>query len=199
MIGRLRGELLEVDSGMLVVDCAGVGYEVLVPESVMVDLPAVGDPINLFTRQVFREDGVTLYGFSDSYERKLFDKLMDVKGCGPKIGLALLGQIGADTVTQAIVNQDARTLAKATGVGARLAERIILELKDKLQGDALMRKSPITGKSILPPEPSSNDIVEVLVALGYRRQEAEQAAKDAGQLEGSVEEQVKHALRILAR
>lgn len=199
MIGRLRGELLEIDSGMAVIDAGGVGYEVMVPESVLADLPEVGELVELFTRQIFREDGVSLYGFAEAYERKLFDKLIEVKGCGPKIGLSLIGQLGADAVTNAIVGQDAKLLARASGVGPRLAERIILELKDKLQADALVRKTAAAGKASAVPMPVSNDLVEVLLALGYRRQEAEAAADDAMKTEGTVEEQLKIALRSLAR
>lgn len=199
MIGRLRGELLEVDSGMAVIDAGGVGYEVMVPESVLANLPEIGELVELYTRQVFREDGVSLYGFSEAYERKLFDKLTEVKGCGPKIGLSLLGQLGADIVTNSIVGQDAKMLARASGVGPRLAERIILELKDKLQTDALVRKAGAAGKTGAPLPPASNDLVEVLLALGYRRQEAETAADDAMKTEGTVEDQLKIALRRLAR
>jgi len=199
MIGRLRGELLEIDSGMAVVDAGGVGYEVMVPDSVLAGLPDVGGFVELYTRQVFREDGVSLYGFSEPFERKLFDKLIEVKGCGPKIGLSLLGQLGADLVTNAILGQDAKTLARASGVGPRLAERIILELKDKLQADALVRRVSSSGKSAAPPPPATNDLVEVLLALGYKRQEAEAAADEAMKTEGTVEEQLKVALRSLAR
>src|SRR5512146_2318366 len=115
MIGRLRGELLDVGAGMVVVDAGGVGYEVLVPESVLAQMPAVGDRVDLTIRQVFREDGVSLYGFLEPFQRKLFDLLTEVKGCGPKIGLSLIGQLGEDTVANAIVGQDAKQLARATG------------------------------------------------------------------------------------
>src|SRR5689334_5852589 len=114
MIGRLRGELLEVDGGMAIVDCGGVGYEVSLPESVLMRLPAPSEPVELLIRQVFREDGTTLYGFLESFQRRLFDLLLSVKGCGPKIGLALIGQLGEDAVAGAILAQDARVLARAT-------------------------------------------------------------------------------------
>src|SRR5471032_1243305 len=137
MIGRLRGELLEVDGSMVVVDAGGVGYEVLVPDAVVVQMPIVGERVDLLIRQIFREDGVSLYGFLLPFQRRLFDLLLSVKGCGPKEGLALIGQLGEDTVASAILGQDARVLARATGVGARLAERIILELKDKMHEETL--------------------------------------------------------------
>jgi len=199
MIGRVKGKLLEVDSGMLVVDAGGVGYEVMVPDSVLASLPEVGEQVELYTRQVFREDGVSLYGFFEAFDRRLFDKLIEVKGCGPKIGLSLLGQLGADLVANAIVGQDAKTLSRASGVGPRLAERIILELKDKLQEETVVRRASTAGKAAPPPQPASSDLVEVLLALGYRRQEAEVAAAEAMKTEGTVEEQLKIALRSLAR
>lgn len=203
MIGRLRGEVLEVGGGMVTVDVGGVGYEILVPESLLVQMPAPGESVELRIRQVFREDGVSLYGFPTADARRLFDLLLDVKGCGPKIGLALLGQLGEDTVTAAISNQDARTLARASGVGPRLAERIILELKDKVADLANERRmaaavSSATGarKATRAPE---DPLMDALLALGYRRAEAEAAAQVARETSDQVEEQLRAALRSLAR
>src|SRR5438874_8972209 len=128
MIGRLRGKLLGIEGGMAVVDCSGVGYEVLLPDSVMLQMPIPGEHVDLLIRQIFREDGVSLYGFLQSFQRRLFDLLLTVKGCGPKVGLSLIGQVGEESVASAILVGDARVLARATGVGPRLAERIVLEL-----------------------------------------------------------------------
>jgi Holliday junction DNA helicase RuvA len=199
MIGRLRGELLDVGADMVVVDAGGVGYEVLVPESVLLRMPAVGEQVDLTIRQVFREDGVTLYGFLEPFQRRMFDLLTGVKGCGPKIGLSLVGQLGEDAVANAILVQDARALARAQGVGPRLAERIILELKDKVQEESLARKvgAAMRPKAVVTTE--ADELVDVLLTLGYRRQEAEAAARDARQQVGTMEDQLKYALRILAR
>lgn len=199
MIGRLRGELLDVGAGFVVVDAGGVGYEVLVPESVIVQMPAIGDFVDLTVRQVFREDGVTLYGFLEAFQRRMFDLLTEVKGCGPKIGLSLVGRLGADAIATAILAQDSRTLTAAPGVGPRLAERIILELKDKVQEESLTRKiaGAVRPKAVVSTE--ADDLVEVLLTLGYKRMEAEAAARDARQQVGTMEEQLKYALRILAR
>lgn len=195
MIGRLRGTVLEAAGNLVTVDVGGVGYEVLVPDSVLVHVGREGASVDLRIRQVFREDGVTLYGFSEASQRRLFDLLMEVKGCGPKIGLALLGQLGEETVTAAIAGQDARQLARATGVGARLAERIILELKDKISEEVLLSRA--TSTTVRPTAPS-DEVVEALMALGYRRIEAENAAASAG-TEGSVEERIRAALRTLGK
>jgi holliday junction DNA helicase RuvA len=201
MIGRLRGELLEIAGGLAVVDAGGVGYEVQMPESVAVRLPSIGEQVDLRIRQIVREDSLTLYGFTDNFQRRLFDLLMEVKGCGPRIGLSLIGQLGEDEVANAILVQDARILARATGVGPKLAERIVLELRNKIQEEALLRKvDTAAGRSRAVVAAASDDhLVDALVALGYRRPEAETAASDArGQAE-SVEEQLKLALRSLAR
>lgn len=195
MIGRLRGTLLETTGNLVTVDVQGVGYEVLVPDHVLVGLGGLGGAVDLRIRQVFREDGVTLYGFGEASQRRLFDLLMEVKGCGPKIGLALLGQLGEDTVTAAIAGQDARQLARATGVGPRLAERIILELKDKIAAEALLIRAGTSTTSRVAP---ADEVVEALLALGYRRMEAESAAESSRDA-GGVEDQIRAALRVLGK
>ena len=198
MIGRLSGELLEANAGMVLVDCAGVGYEVLVPESVMLQMPEIGERVDLRIRQVFREDDVLLYGFLESFQRRLFDLLLSVKGCGPKIGLSLIGQLGEQSVAGAIMAQDARALSRAQGVGARLAERIILELKDKIAEESLLRKTqeamPRRAAVVLPED----DLIDALVALGYRRPEAESAAREARHEAEGLQAQLKFAVQMLS-
>lgn len=184
---------------MAVVDCGGVGYEVLVPESVLVRMPPVESRVDLLTRQIFREDGVTLYGFLEPFQRRLFDLLLEVKGCGPKIGLALIGQLGEDTVATAIATQDARTLSRATGVGPRLAERINLELKDKIAEESFLRKvESSTAKKGVKQMPA-DELVDALIALGYKRSEVDAVADDARAHSENVEDQLRHALRSLQR
>jgi Holliday junction DNA helicase RuvA len=198
MIGRLRGELLELDGGMALVECCGVGYEVLVPESVALQLPSQGEYVDLRIRQVFREDGVTLYGFMESFQRRLFDLLLSVKGCGPKIGLALIGQLGEQAVAGAILSQDPRALSRASGVGPRLAERIILELKDKMAEESLLRKVAESTSMRRTAAVVDDDLVDALVALGYRRQEAEVAARDAREEAEDLQAQIKIAVGKLS-
>lgn len=200
MIGRLRGELIEVFGSTAVVDCHGVGYEVMVPESVLARLPVVGEPIDLRIRQVFREDGVALFGFLDAFQRRLFDLLTEVKGCGPKISLAILGQIGEQAVVGAILAGDAKALARANGVGPRLAERIILELKDKIGEEAAaMRISQAVVQAGARQSAPEDEVVEALVTLGYRRQDAEAAASSNDGGDGTVEDRLVVALRRLNR
>lgn len=198
MIGRLRGELLELDGGLATVECAGVGYEVLLPESVALQMPDPGETVDLRIRQVFREDGVSLYGFLHVFQRRLFDLLLSVKGCGPKIGLALIGQLGEHAVSGAILAQDARALSRAPGVGARLAERIILELKDKMAEENLMMKVADAVSRPTAAVMADSDVVDALVALGYRRPEAEVAAREARDEADDIQGQVKAAVAKLS-
>lgn len=183
----------------MVVDVGGVGYEVMVPEVVLMQLPAPGEPVEMLTRQIFREDGVTLYGFLIPFQRRLFDMLLTVQGCGPKAALALIGQLGEDAVAGAVLAQDARVLTRATGVGPKLGERIILELKAKMQEEALVRKiEAATSPKRKTAEPT-DELIDALLALGYRRNEAEAAANEAREQSENVPDQLRHALRLLQR
>jgi len=183
---------------MVIVECGGVGYEVLVPDSVLLQLPSVGEHVELRTRQIFREDGVTLYGFQEPFQRRLFDLLLSVKGCGPKIGLALIGQLGEHGVAGSILAQDARALSRAQGVGPRLAERIILELKDKMAEESLMRKVADSTSRRMPEIAPPDDLIDALLALGYRRPEAEAAAREAREDSDDLQSQIKAAVAVLS-
>ena len=199
MIGRLRGELVAIENGMAVIDCAGVGYEVLLPDSVMLQMPTPGEKVDVLTRQIFREDGVSLYGFLQPFQRRLFDLLLSVKGCGPRIGLSLIGQLGEETVANAIVGQDARALSRASGVGARLAERIILELKDKMVEENFQRRAVASVPAKASKKEPEDELVEALMNLGYKRSEIDTIADEARDSAETVEGQLRHALRSLQR
>jgi Holliday junction DNA helicase RuvA len=198
MIGRLRGELVSLDGSLALVEAAGVGYEVSIPDMVALQLPPVGSEVTFLIRQIFREDGVSLCGFVDPFQRRLFDLLLSVKGCGPKVALALLGQVGEEAVASAIVDQDARALTRATGVGTRLADRIVLELKDKMQEERLVRKAEQASGPSRKPR-ASDDLVDTLLTLGYRRHEAETAAVAAQDVPGELADRLKHALSLLKK
>ncbi len=194
MIARLQGRLVDVREGLVVIDCHGVGYEVHVPGSLLVQLPGEGHEATLWIRQIIREDDQSLYGFPSLESRKVFDLLREVKGCGARISLSLLDTLGHEGTTSAIAAQDAKSLARASGVGARLAERIILELKDKVSA-VPGKVAPVQSVKTSPPD----ELVEALMALGYRRGEAEEAAKEAKQEVPSLEGQIKAALRRLSK
>lgn len=185
--------------GSAVVDVSGVGYELQLPESVALRMPSLGASVELMVRQIVREDSLTLYGFLEPFQRRLFDLLMSVKGCGPRIALALIGQLGEEAVAGAIIAQDARALARATGVGPRLAERIILELKEKMAEESFNRRVESAAVGQRPPSRPSDELVDALLALGYRRTEAEIAADNARESAEGVEEQLRHALKSLQK
>ena len=194
MIARLRGEVIEVSGDRVVIEAGGVGYEVLAPQPVLLVNSTIGAPATLYIRQVFREDGQYLYGFQNPDQRALFDLVTDVKGCGPKLGLSLLSELGEHGLANAVVSQDAKMLARASGVGPRLAERINVDLKDKIQEFVVMQKAVVAMGG-----PQEDEVVDALVALGYRRQEAEFAASDARRDADDVEGQLRAALRSLQR
>lgn len=200
MIVRLRGDLIEAENGRMVIEAGGVGYEVFVPGSTFVQLPPLGDRVDLQIRQVFREDGTQLYGFYDKSEKRLFDLLIEVKGCGPKTALALIGELGFEVVLNGIAAQDVKLLSRASGVGPRLAERIIVELKDKAGHEILTNKLPLiiqNGNAVV--EIPNDELVDALLALGYKRGDAELAAQEAKRNAQSLEDQIKLAIRSLRR
>ena len=132
MISRLQGVVADVEPGRLVVDVQGVGYEVWVPESVLSEFGAPGNPVDLQIRMLVREDDMSLYGFASKAQRHLFDLLRGVQGCGAKTSLALIGTVGEGAVRDAILGHDTRTLTKAPGVGPKLAEKMVATLRDRV-------------------------------------------------------------------
>jgi len=193
VIGLLRGTVIEIEGNLALIEVAGVGYEVIVPDSALSKLTPKHE-ITLYTRQIFREDGVTLCGFIDRGERRVFDLLLEVKGCGPKVAQALIGQVGADLVSTSIISNDAKTLSRATGVGQRLAERIILELKPKIEKGAFV----LSGGTAVVLSSPDRDLVEALVTLGYRRPDADAIAMkvDSGL---PLDERIRLSLQLLKK
>ena len=200
MISRLRGTVIEVTPPSMVVDVQGVGYDVLVPEPVLVLLSKAEGQVELFVRQIFREDGVTLYGFFDSYQRRIFDLLTGVTGCGPKTALAAISTLGEAGVAEAIVTQDARILVRTPGIGQKVAERLVLELKDKIQEEEFVRRlSKGLPKNAVTRTEVEDELVDALLGLGYKRQEAEAASVAAREETDVLEEQIRAALRQLKK
>jgi Holliday junction DNA helicase RuvA len=193
VIGLLRGTVVEIEGNLALIEVAGVGYEVIVPDSALGKLSPTSD-VMLYTRQIFREDGVTLCGFLDRGERRVFDLLLEVKGCGPRVAQALIGQVGADAVSTSIIANDAKTLGRATGVGQRLAERIILELRPKIEKGAFV----LTGGTAVVLTSPDRDLVEALATLGYRRPDAELVASKIDSTL-ALDERIKYALQLLKK
>ena len=200
MIGQLRGTLLEKQPPRLLVDVAGVGYEVEAPMTVFYDLPESGAELTLYTHFVVREDAQLLYGFTGRYERELFRSLIKVNGVGPKMALAILSGIEADRLAACIRDQDTTSLVKVPGIGKKTAERLVIEMSDRL--DKLDgAPAALPGRVALDVAPDARaDAVAALEALGYRNKEAAAAvARAAEQGDDSSEELIRRALRTLAR
>ena len=180
MIGRIRGTLAEKQPPEILVDVAGVGYEIHMPMTSFYQLPAVGDEVVVYTHFVVREDAQLLFGFADKMERGLFRELIKANGVGPKLGLAILSGMSASQFLARVQNEDVSALVSLPGIGKKTAERLVVELKDRL---AKFGKA----QSIAVPPPSSdllsaNTFVEVndtreeaqsaLIALGYKPAQA---------------------------
>ena len=190
MIGRIQGLLAEKNPPELLVDCNGVGYEVLVPMSTFYNLPALGEKVSLLTHFVVREDAQILYGFGNSAERAAFRQLIKIAGVGPRTALSVLSGLSVDELAQAVTSQEPGRIIKVPGIGKKTAERLLLELKGKLGVD--------TGVRINFTHGAQSDILQALVALGYNDRDAALALKalppDIGVSDG-----IKLALKGLAK
>ncbi|HET9205335.1 MAG TPA: Holliday junction branch migration protein RuvA [Burkholderiaceae bacterium] len=190
MIGRLTGTLAEKAPPQVLVDVAGVGYELDVPMSTFYNLPAVGERLTLLTHLVVREDAHLLYGFGSAEERATFRQLIRISGIGPRTALAILSGLSVAELAQAVSRQESARLVKVPGIGKKTAERLLLELKDKLAPDLQGRTAVTTD--------AQGDIVQALLALGYNEREAAAALKSLPP-DVAVGEGIKLALRALSR
>jgi Holliday junction DNA helicase RuvA len=189
VIGRLTGTLLEKQPPMIAVDVQGVAYELDVPMSTFYQLPAAGSTTTLFTHLLVRDDAHLLYGFATDEERQLFRQLLKVNGVGARIALAVLSGLSVQELHQAIALQDSGRITKIPGIGKKTAERLILELRDKLSGEV-----GVAGAAQSPRD----DALRALLALGYKEKEAAAVlAKVAADL--SVTESIRHALKLLSK
>lgn len=193
MIGRITGILLEKRPPMVLVDTQGVGYEIDVPMSTFYQLPALGQQVVLYTHLVVREDAHLLFGFATEGERQAFRQLTRISGVGARIALAVLSGLSVSDLSHAVAAQDSGRLIKIPGIGKKTAERLLLELRDKLQPAA-----PGAAVAGAVPRRDGSDILNALLALGYNEREAGWAT---GQLEASlsVAEGIRQALKLLSK
>ena len=185
MIGRLSGKLVAKQPPQVLVDCSGVAYEIDVPMSTFYALPATGDAVTLYTHLVVREDAHTLYGFATLEERTAFRQLIRISGIGARTALAVLSGLSVGELATSIAMQDASRLTKVPGIGKKTAERLLLELKGKMQVSDL-------------PREKGSDVLNALLSLGYSEKEALLAVK--GLPPGvAVAEGIRAALKALAK
>ncbi|MDQ5887833.1 MAG: Holliday junction branch migration protein RuvA [Neisseriaceae bacterium] len=200
MIGRITGQIVEKLPPQIVVDVGGVGYELDVPMGTFYELPHLGEKVTLFTHHVVREDAQLLYGFASRSERESFRQLLKISGIGAKTALAILSGMNADELALAISGEDVARLSRIPGIGKKTAERLILELRGKLDilstGTAT---TSISGGSVpAAPVSARSDIVNALLALGYNDREAAAAVK-ALPAEIAVNDGIRQALKSLAK
>ena len=179
MISYLKGELAGAGEGMAVVDVGGMGFRVFITDRDQADLPAVGEPVQLYTYLSVREDAIRLYGFLSEEDRQVFRQLLTVSGVGPKAALGILSALSANDLRFAVFSDDVKAISKAPGVGLKTAKKLILELKDRLK-----LEDAIPGGGNMGEEAGSHaqdadvtEAVEALVTLGYSSSEALRAVK----------------------
>lgn len=195
MIGSLNGILSFKAPPQLMIDVGGVGYELEAPMSTIYDLPALGEKVKLHTQQIFKEDGVALYGFLTLAERALFRLLLKVSGIGGKSALSILSGVEPEQFSRLIANADLTALTRIPGIGKKTAERLVVELKDKLgtlPSTTGIKLAP--GARAVPADPRA-EAIDALLALGYRPQEVSKLVEQIKEPDLSVEDIIRRALR----
>ena len=198
MIASLRGRFLYSDQTSVVIECAGVGYKCFVTKNTLYNLPNKNEEMFLYTHLVVREDAMDLYGFADLEELSAFKLITSVNGVGAKIGIAILSEFTASQLILSIASNDAKRLTAAAGVGIKLAQRIVLELKDKVGNTIVGDSIDVSSVSRAVANTSSAEAIEALVALGYSKSDA---ASVVGRLDTtlSTDQLIKQALKALSR
>ena len=176
MIAHLHGRLLLKSPNQAIVDCNGVGYDVTISVATFSELPAEGAEVKLFIHTHVREDQIALFGFADTQEKRLFEKLLTISGIGPKLAITVLSGISSERLVAAIRSGDHATLTKIPGIGKKTAERVVLELKDKLEDMAVPAAAATAGSH---HDPVAEDALSALINLGYPRPVAQKAIETA--------------------
>lgn len=210
MIGRLRGTLIEKFPPEILIECSGVGYEVTMPMTSIYALPDLEHEAIIYTHFVVREDAQLLYGFANKVERKLFRLLIKVNGVGPKLALAILSNMSANQFVSCVMHDDISAIVKIPGVGKKTAERLLIEMRDRLK-DWQTEQLTLTGAesesaSHVPLEESNEstfindhkgDAINALISLGYKQAQADKAVKSVYQREMSSEDIIRDALKAM--
>ena len=192
MIGSIRGHILSKSPPQLTVEAGGLGYELEAPMSTFFHLPAVGEEVRLLTHLVVREDAHVLYAFGTEDERRLFRYVIKVSGIGPKIALALLSGISVEAFVACVHNQDVTALTRIPGIGRKTAERLVVEMRDRLAAQSGTAQAGTPGSA-------ETEAFGALIALGYKPAEASRLLKSAGPGEHSTEELIRRALKGAVR
>ncbi|MDH4133510.1 MAG: Holliday junction branch migration protein RuvA [Gammaproteobacteria bacterium] len=196
MIGRLTGSLARKEPPALLLDVNGVGYELEAPMSTFYDLPAVGEKVTLYTHLVVREDAHLLYGFSRESQRQLFRSLLKVNGVGPRVALAVLSGLSEQELILCLAHEDIARLTKVPGIGRKTAERLVMELRDKV--DLTATPAGAAARPVNVPADPAQEAVSALVALGYKPVEANRVVGGISSAGLTSEEIIRQSLKSLA-
>ena len=198
MIAHIKGTVIETTPLLVVIEAAGLGYEVQIPITTAEQVPGIGKECSLFTHAVYREDSASLYGFATREDRDFFRLLVEkVSGIGPKIGIAILSRMSVELLRGAIASSDIALLSKCPGIGKKTAERLVIELKDKVGLSAAPAVSDATSVTASTSPGAFQDAVSSLIILGYKPADADKFVRKASSLlpaDASVEALVKKAL-----
>jgi Holliday junction DNA helicase RuvA len=197
MIGRLSGVLLRKEPPALLLDVGGVGYELEAPMTTFYDLPAVGERVTLCTHLVVREDAHLLYGFSRESQRRLFRGLLKVNGVGPRVALAVLSGLSEEEFARCVLHEDLARLTQVPGIGRKTAERLVIEMRDKLPR-APEGTTPVTAATETAAADPVSEAVGALIALGYKPHEASRAVRALPSKGLKAEEIIRQALKSMA-
>lgn len=207
MIGRLSGTLVEKFPPEILIECAGVGYEVTMPMTSIYGLPELNEAAIIYTHFVVREDAQLLYGFANTTERKLFRLLIKVNGVGPKLALAVLSAMSADQFVNCVAHDDVSSIVKIPGVGKKTAERLLIEMRDRLKDWQITTLTPAT--DAMPVQLTTEqtfvhafndhkgDAINALISLGYKQVQADKAVKQVYSDGMSSEDIIRHALKSM--
>jgi len=194
MIARLSGILIAKQPPLLVIDVAGVGYEVEAPLSVFYDLPELGKPLILLTHLQIKDDGHSLFGFATESQRRLFQQLLKISGIGAKLALTILSGASPDELARYVTESDSAALTRLPGIGKKTAERIIIELRDKL--DYLSTSVAVSGGvSVAAPANAASEATHALTSLGFKPQEASHLVRLVSKPEMNPEDIIRLALQ----
>jgi len=194
VIGWISGDVVAVEDDMLLIDVRGVGYEITVTPSTLARCSSAKAPVELFTHQSLRDDSVTLFGFPSRDERSLFRLLIKVSGIGPKLAMTMLGSLPAPALLRAIAEGEAGLLTKVPGVGKRTAERVIVELKDRMDAMPIVARD---GDGAVVEDHTQEDAIRALVGLGWRATDVRDVVADVHVDGESTEDLIRAALRRL--
>lgn len=196
MFAYIKGILVEKSDAYVVVETGGIGYQIFMSQTAINNLPQMGENIKIYTHYHVREDNISLYGFVSNEELRMFELLLQVSGIGAKSAIAMLSQITPSSFALAVISNDISKLTKIPGIGKKSAERIILELKDKLKNEQIVTKAEEV-QLVIDKNEKDDEVIEALQVLGYNKKEIEKVLEGLDRENLGIEDTIKQVLKLL--